>query len=156
MAFQLSPGVNVTEKDLTTIVPAVATTNAAFSGPFAWGPINKVVVIDSENALVSNFGLPDDTNYDSWFSAANFLKYGNNLRVVRSVKSSSSAKNAVPTSKTAELTEHLLLVTQDRLEIHSPFLRVEVVRVLDQSILMDGNLKMSSMAVQELVYMYRI
>jgi len=103
MAFQLSPGVNVTEKDLTTIVPAVATTNAAFSGPFAWGPINKVVVIDSENALVSNFGLPDDTNYDSWFSAANFLKYGNNLRVVRSVKSSSSAKNAVPTSKTVEL-----------------------------------------------------
>lgn len=104
MAFQLSPGVNVTEKDLTTIVPAVATTNAAFAGPFAWGPIGKVVIVDSENSLVSNFGLPNDTNYDSWFSAANFLQYGNNLRVVRSVKATASAaKNAVGTGKTPEL-----------------------------------------------------
>jgi len=104
MAFQLSPGVNVTEKDLTTIVPAVATTNAAFAGPFAWGPIDKVVIVDSENSLVSNFGLPNDINFDSWFSAANFLQYGNNLRVVRSVKATASAaKNAVGAGKTPEL-----------------------------------------------------
>ena len=35
MAFQLSPGVNVSEIDLTTIVPAVATSVGAFAGPFA-------------------------------------------------------------------------------------------------------------------------
>ena len=69
MAFQLSPGVNVTERDLTTIVPAVATTNAAFAGLFSWGPANKVVLIDSENNLVKLFGLPDNDNFEYFFSA---------------------------------------------------------------------------------------
>jgi hypothetical protein len=83
MAFQLSPGVNVTEKDLTTIVPAVATTNAGVVGVFEWGPVNQRVLVDSENNLVKLFGTPNDTNAEWWFSAANFLGYGNNLQVVR-------------------------------------------------------------------------
>lgn len=83
MAFQLSPGVNVTEKDLTTIVPAVATTNAGMVGVFDWGPVNQRVLVDSENNLVQLFGTPNDTNAEWWFSAANFLGYGNNLQVVR-------------------------------------------------------------------------
>lgn len=94
MGFQLSPGVNVTERDLTTIVPAVATTNAAFAGLFSWGPVNKIVLIDSENNLVRNFGLPNDTNYQWFFSAANFLAYGNNLSVVRCLKNTTAALNA--------------------------------------------------------------
>ena len=32
MGFQVSPGVNVTEIDLTTIVPAVSTTNGGMAG----------------------------------------------------------------------------------------------------------------------------
>jgi hypothetical protein len=83
MAFQLSPGVNVTEKDLTTIVPAVATTNAGFVGLFNWGPVNQRILVDSENNLVQLFGTPDDMNSEWWFCAANFLGYGNNLQVVR-------------------------------------------------------------------------
>ena len=83
MAFQLSPGVNVTEKDLTTIVPAVATTNAGMVGVFDWGPVNQRVLVDSENNLVSLYGTPNDENYEWWFTAANFLGYGNNLQVVR-------------------------------------------------------------------------
>ena len=38
MPFQISPGVNVTEKALTNIVPAVATTLGGFAGYFKWGP----------------------------------------------------------------------------------------------------------------------
>ena len=83
MAFQLSPGVNVTERDLTTIVPAVATTNAGIVGLFNWGPCNKRILVDSENNLVQLFGAPDDNVAEWWFSAANFLGYGNNLQVVR-------------------------------------------------------------------------
>ena len=83
MAFQLSPGVNVTEKDLTTIVPAVATTNAGIVGLFNWGPCNKRILVDSENNLVQLFGAPDDNVAEWWFPAANFLGYGNNLQVVR-------------------------------------------------------------------------
>ena len=83
MAFQLSPGVNVTERDLTTIVPAVATTNAGIVGLFNWGPCNKRILVDSENNLVQLFGAPDDNVAEWWFPAANFLGYGNNLQVVR-------------------------------------------------------------------------
>lgn len=83
MPFQLSAGVNVSEIDLTTIVPSVATSIGAFAGPFAWGPVGEIVTISDEVRLVDRFGKPDSTNYEYWFSAANFLAYSNNLKVVR-------------------------------------------------------------------------
>jgi phage tail sheath protein FI len=84
MAFQLSPGVNVSEIDLTTIVPSVATSIGAFAGPFAWGPINTITTISDEVRLAQTFGNPGD-NYEYWFSAANFLSYTSNLKIVRAV-----------------------------------------------------------------------
>jgi phage tail sheath protein FI len=93
MPFQLSPGVLVTEKDLTTVVPAVATSIGAIAGMFVWGPVNKVTTVASENELVQIFGKPDATVAQYWFSAANFLAYANNLKVVRVVNT--GAKNAV-------------------------------------------------------------
>jgi hypothetical protein len=87
MAFQLSPGVNVSEVDLTTVVPSVFTTAGAFSGSFTWGPANKVVLIDNEVTLSKTFGKPDSNTATSFFTAANFLTYGNNLSVVRAVGS---------------------------------------------------------------------
>ena len=83
MGFQVSPGVIVTEKDLTTIVPAVSTSVGAFAGIFRWGPLNQVVLINDENQLVRRFGEPDTDTASSFFSAANFLAYGGNLLVVR-------------------------------------------------------------------------
>jgi len=83
MAFQLSPGVNVSEIDLTTIVPSVATSIGAFAGPFAWGPIGEIITISDEVRLASTFGNPDSNNYEYWFSAANFLAYTSNLKIVR-------------------------------------------------------------------------
>jgi phage tail sheath protein FI len=83
MAFQLSPGVYVSEIDLTTIVPAVGTTEGAFAGDFAWGPVNQVINISNEIELVDRFGKPTSTNFESFFTAANFLAYARNLRVVR-------------------------------------------------------------------------
>ena len=85
MAFQLSPGVNVSEIDLTTIVPSVATSIGAFAGPFAWGPVGEIITISDEVRLAATFGNPDSNNYEYWFSAANFLAYTNNLKVVRAV-----------------------------------------------------------------------
>jgi phage tail sheath protein FI len=83
MAFQLSPGVNVSEIDLTTIIPSGATSIGAFAGPFAWGPVGEIITISNESKLADTFGKPDSTNYEYWFSAANFLAYSNNLKVVR-------------------------------------------------------------------------
>jgi hypothetical protein len=83
MAFQLSPGVNVSEIDLTTIVPAVGTTEGAFVGNFNWGPIEEVITISSELELVNVFGTPDNNNFVDFFTAANFLSYARNLKLVR-------------------------------------------------------------------------
>ena len=94
MAFQLSPGVNVSEIDLTTIVPSVATSIGAFAGPFAWGPAGEIITISDEVRLADRFGKPDSTNYEYWFSAANFLAYTNTLKIVRAV-SVADTRNAV-------------------------------------------------------------
>ena len=83
MAFQVSPGVLVQEKDLTRIIPAVSTSTGAFAGTFLKGPLDELVTIGSESELVSTFGKPDSSNFESFFSASNFLQYSNSLRVVR-------------------------------------------------------------------------
>lgn len=83
MPFQVSPGVNVSEIDLTTSVPAVSTTEGAIAGVFNWGPIDQKILITSENELVNRFGKPTSHNAETFFTAANFLSYGNQLYVTR-------------------------------------------------------------------------
>ena len=94
MAFQLSPGVNVTEVDLTTVVPSVLTTAGAFAGTFDWGPANKPILIDSEITLSKTFGQPSNGSAVSFFTASNFLAYGNNLTVVRALNAASNNATA--------------------------------------------------------------
>jgi phage tail sheath protein FI len=103
MAFQLSPGVNVSEIDLTTIVPSVATSIGAFAGPFAWGPVGEIITISDEVRLADTFGKPNSTNYEYWFSAANFLAYTNNLKIVRAY-GIGSTYNATANSSAAGVT----------------------------------------------------
>jgi hypothetical protein len=86
MAFQVSPGVLVQERDLTRIIPAVSTSIGAFAGEFRKGPIDEIISISSEQELVDTFGKPDSNNFESFFSAANFLSYSNALRVVRATQ----------------------------------------------------------------------
>lgn len=83
MAFQVSPGVQVKEIDLTSIIPTVSTTRAGFAGQFNKGPVGSRVRVTSVNQLRSVFGDPTDTNALDFFSAANFLAYTNNLQIVR-------------------------------------------------------------------------
>ena len=92
MPFQLSPGVAVVEKDLSAIIPAVSTSAGAFAGTFAWGPVLDPVTISSETTLVQRFGAPIDATAQSFFTAANFLAYTNNLLTVR--VDAENAKNA--------------------------------------------------------------
>ncbi len=89
MPFQISPGVNVSEIDLTTIVPAVSTTEGAIGGVFRWGPGEEVRLVTSENELVYNYGKPTANNFETWYTAANFLAYGNKLYVSRAVAANS-------------------------------------------------------------------
>jgi len=95
MAFQLSPGVLVRERDLTNVVPAVATTIGGLVGDFAWGPVHEITRIDSENNLVERFGRPSTTTFYDFMTAGSFLAYGSNLLTVREV--GALAKNSVST-----------------------------------------------------------
>ena len=100
MAFQVSPGVNVSEVDLSTVVPAVSTTEGAIAGVFKWGPVDTRVLVDSEESLVNRFHKPDGSlNPETFFTAANFLAYGNKLYVSRVIDA--LGKNAVSNGSSA-------------------------------------------------------
>jgi len=101
MAFQLSPGVNFSEIDLTNATAAVATTEGALAGVFRWGPINERTLITSETQLVEVFGKPYSnykgsgntdfwTNHETFYTAANFLGYSDALYVTRVVETTST------------------------------------------------------------------
>ena len=83
MGFLVSPGVHVREIDLTNVVPAVSTSIGAIAGPFQKGPVSSITAISSEEQLLQTFGKPNSSNFEWWFTAANFLQYGDALRVVR-------------------------------------------------------------------------
>ena len=87
MAVNLvSPGVKIREVDLT--IGRVDQTNdqiAAFAGPFAKGPVNLPVLIQTEQQLLDVFGKPKTENNQNayWLHASNYLSYGGILQVVR-------------------------------------------------------------------------
>ena len=99
MPFQVSPGVNISEIDLTTVIPAVSTSIGAIAGQFHWGPADKRVLVSSEDVLAQVFGKPDSNNFQEWFTAANFLAYTNALQVSRILNSANNANGAGATDK---------------------------------------------------------
>lgn len=95
----LSPGIQVNEVDLTTIVPGVSTSVGAFVGEFNWGPVNKPMLISNENQLLNVFGKPTAETSDSYvatsfFSCANFLSYTNSLYVTRTINANSALNSS--------------------------------------------------------------
>lgn len=94
-----SPVVTVREKDLTSVISGVSTSIGGTTGQFAWGPIEEIITVDSENNLKELFGGPDSTTYIDWFSAANFLAYATDLKLVR--VASSDALNALVETDTS-------------------------------------------------------
>ena len=109
MAFQVSPGVLVTEKDLTNIVPAVSTSIAGVVVVSEKGPMDEITPISSETEYVEKFGKPTSSNFEFYYSATNFLQYGNALRVVRATPT--GALNATDSGSGA-----LIKNTQDYLD----------------------------------------
>lgn len=90
MPFQLSPGVNVSETDLTNIIPSVSTSGGGFVGEFLWGPVSDYTIVSDKGRLEAIFGKPSDKNFVDWFSASNFLAYSNNLNLIRVVDESNA------------------------------------------------------------------
>ncbi len=98
MAFQVSPGVNTSEIDLTNVVVAAGTSTGGAVGRFRWGPIEDVTLVTDEDNLVELFQKPNDDNFIDWFTASNFLGYSNACQVVRAanttVGDASAPKNS--------------------------------------------------------------
>ena len=96
MAFQVSPGVQVKEVDLTNVVPAVSSTVGAFAGSFRWGPVDEVVSVSDSKGLVDHFYTPADSDAaaEDFYSAEAFLRYGSSLKVVRVASSTAYNANA--------------------------------------------------------------
>ena len=95
MGNQLSPGVVAREYDLTTIVPSVSTTIGATAGVFNWGPVDELVLVDTEATLVERFGKPTNRNAETWFTAANFLAYADKLYVSRAANTTDSSNGTL-------------------------------------------------------------
>ena len=92
MPFTVSPGVVTREIDLSTIVPEAGATVGGAVGAFQWGPVQEIRTISSESDLTEVFHKPNLETYNYFFTAANFLSYGNNLQTVR--VANSTARNA--------------------------------------------------------------
>ena len=79
-----SPGIIVNEVDLTRGTSDAITTNiGAVAGPFQKGPVGKLTLIETEAEFQRVFGDPQDSNYEYWYTVANFLEYGGVCYVIR-------------------------------------------------------------------------
>ena len=88
MASQVSPGVIIRESDLSNaVVVGAQAIRAAFASSFRTGPVGKITTIGSERELIDTFGTPAEANAADWLVAAEFLRYGGQLAVVRAATS---------------------------------------------------------------------
>ena len=94
MPFQVSPGVNVTELDFTSIVPAAATSLAGISFPTEWGPANEPILIDTPKTFRETFGDIKEWNAANYMTALNFLSYTRGLLMVRAMGGNTVTSNA--------------------------------------------------------------
>lgn len=113
--FQTSPGISVSEVDLTSVTPAIDTTTGGYAGVFRWGPCNDPILVTSEADLVNRFGRPTNLNAEGWFTAANFLAYSNSLQVVRAIQSNVQFA-AIGTEGNANASASFTIYNQDDFE----------------------------------------
>jgi len=84
MASQVSPGVVIRERDLSTgVITGVSALRGAIASTFTKGPVGKIVNIGSEKELIDTFGAPAEANASDWLVASEFLRYGGQLAVIR-------------------------------------------------------------------------
>ena len=111
--FQLSPGINVSEIDTTTVVPSTSTTTGALAGVFRWGPVGQRVLVTSENDLAIKFGKPTNINPETFFTGANFLTYSNSLQVSRAANTAACFSAIANTSVFATNPAHSIRNVDD-------------------------------------------
>jgi hypothetical protein len=118
--FQVSPGVNIKETDLSQVIAAISTTDGALAGVYSWGPMKKRVLVSSEEEYVDTFGRPSNLNPETWFTGSLFLADSDSLYVSRAGNTSGASpsvfvtvaagNNIVITSNTASLSVGMVVI----------------------------------------------
>jgi len=105
-----SPGVTIKEVDLTTSLNVSDQNIGVVAIAATQGPVNQLTYITSEAELVSTFGIPTNNNFESWFSAAQFIAYGGVAAVIRPMDSTNTVglKNANTDGSTNVVIENSL------------------------------------------------
>jgi phage tail sheath protein FI len=115
MAMYLSPLVDVNEIDLSTTIPAVATSIGVITLRDTWkGPELKRQLVNDVDELIDIFGRPEEANsrnlanktkhgqsYEDIMAAAGFLQFGSNLYCTRVLAPSATFAGAYGTLSTA-------------------------------------------------------
>jgi|TARA_R110000822_G_scaffold22656_8_gene70761 hypothetical protein len=91
-----SPAIVVKEVDLTSGVPNIPTSTGAMVGNFSWGPCDIPTLVSNEATLVGTFGSPDTVNTGDFHAANQFLRYSDDLYIVREY--TDTAKNSYETT----------------------------------------------------------
>ncbi|MHA1290866.1 MAG: hypothetical protein ACTSPB_26065, partial [Candidatus Thorarchaeota archaeon] len=82
----LSPGVYVKEKDISDIVPTVASASAALVGYSAKGSTTDIVQVTNDQQFIDEFGKPDPASGHYFhYAALAYLARGNTLYCLRVV-----------------------------------------------------------------------
>lgn len=116
----LSPGIETPEQNLAATIGSASTGRGAMVGKFEWGPAFQVTQVSSETSLVQVFGSSNNYTAASHMTANNFLKYANDLRIVRLVdgdvaKNSSALHNAI--DFTVSIAAHSGYVVGDSIDV---------------------------------------
>ena len=84
MSIHLSPGVYVSEKDLSDIVPRVASASAAIVGYSVKGNVDEILLMTDDQQFIEEYGEPDPSSGHYFhYAALAYLKKGNTLYCLR-------------------------------------------------------------------------
>jgi len=86
MSIFLSPGVFVTETDISDVVPALSTSSAAIVGYSAKGSASEIVLVTTDKQFIEEYGQPDSASGHYFhYAALAYLARGKVLYCLRTI-----------------------------------------------------------------------
>ena len=80
---QISPSINIQERNLSTYIPNYTSEVACFCGNFEKGPINTPIFITDINDFKFIFGRGVDEYHNDWYQVYNYLQYSSGIWIAR-------------------------------------------------------------------------
>lgn len=95
MVKYVSPGIYVTESDVSEYTPNISSSRIAIVGTASRGPVNKLTLVGSQNEMISKFGRPSEELYGQGIEGAlEILEQANQVYYVRVADSTNADASA--------------------------------------------------------------